>query len=140
MHIAAAVFMRHELMCSFVNRCWRRRAIFSVHHLRNRLRAMSPRRCATRRAVAARRSVSTPLPPRTDRIRWAELSVQSTAILRQVVAPIHLESYSTTDVAKRLGIPLASVRLLTELGHDHATGAGDRLVGARGQPRERLLR
>jgi hypothetical protein len=28
--------------------------------------------------------------------------------------PIHLEGYSITEVAKRLGIPLASVRLLTE--------------------------
>jgi hypothetical protein len=62
--------------------------------------------------VAARSSVLPP--PRTDRIRWADLSVQSTAILRQVVVPIHREGYSTTDVAKRLGIPIASVRLLTE--------------------------
>lgn len=64
--------------------------------------------------MAARSSVSTPLPPRTDKIRWSDLSAQSTAILRQVVVPIHLEGHSTTEVAKRLGIPLASVRLLTE--------------------------
>jgi hypothetical protein len=32
MHIAAAVFMRDQLMCGFVNRSWRRRLIFSVHH------------------------------------------------------------------------------------------------------------
>jgi DNA-directed RNA polymerase specialized sigma24 family protein len=65
--------------------------------------------------VAAREtSVSTPLPPRTDRIRWSALSVQSTAILRQVVAPIHLEGYKTTEVATRLGIPIASVKLLVD--------------------------
>jgi len=33
MHIAAAVFIRDEFMCSFMDRRWRRRAIFSVHHL-----------------------------------------------------------------------------------------------------------
>jgi DNA-directed RNA polymerase specialized sigma24 family protein len=56
--------------------------------------------------------VSTALPPRTDRIRWADLSVQSTAILRQVVAPIHLEGYTTTEVAKRLEIAQGAVKLL----------------------------
>jgi hypothetical protein len=65
--------------------------------------------CVGERAHA---SVSTPLPPRADRIRWADLSVQSTAILRQVIAPIHLEGSTATATAKRLGIPLASVRLL----------------------------
>ncbi len=64
--------------------------------------------------MSARSSVSTPLPPRTDRIRWADLSVGSTAILRQVVAPIHLEGYKATEVATRLGIPPGSVKLLTE--------------------------
>jgi hypothetical protein len=58
--------------------------------------------------------VSTPLPPRTDRTNWADLSVQSTAILRQVVAPIHLDGYKATEVATRLGIPIASMRLLVE--------------------------
>jgi hypothetical protein len=58
--------------------------------------------------------VSTLLSPRTGRIRWADLSVQSTAILRQVVAPIHLDGFTVTETAKRLGIPLASVRLLVE--------------------------
>jgi DNA-directed RNA polymerase specialized sigma24 family protein len=43
-----------------------------------------------------------------------DLSVQSTAILRQVVVPIHLEGYKTTEVATRLGIPLGSVRLLVD--------------------------
>jgi DNA-directed RNA polymerase specialized sigma24 family protein len=62
--------------------------------------------------VSARSSVSRPLPPRTDRINWADLSVQSTAILRQVVAPIHLDGHKATDVATRLGIPIGSVRLL----------------------------
>ena len=54
------------------------------------------------------------MPPRIDRIRWVDLSVQSTAILRQVVVPIHLEGYKTTEVATRLGIPLGSVRLLVD--------------------------
>ena len=58
-------------------------------------------------------SVSTPLPARTADIRWEFLSVQSTAILRQVVAPLHLDGYKTTDVATRLGIPPGSVKLLT---------------------------
>jgi DNA-directed RNA polymerase specialized sigma24 family protein len=31
-----------------------------------------------------------------------------------VVVPIHLEGYTTTEVAKRLAIPLASVRLLVD--------------------------
>lgn len=53
-------------------------------------------------------------PPRTDRIRWADLSVQSTAIFRQVVAPLHLEGCNATETAKCLGIPIASVRLLVE--------------------------
>jgi DNA-directed RNA polymerase specialized sigma24 family protein len=56
--------------------------------------------------------VSTPLPPRADRISWADLSVQSTAILRQVIVPIHLEGSTATETAKRLGIPIASIRLL----------------------------
>ena len=50
------------------------------------------------------------MPPRVDRIRWADLSVESTAILRQVVAPVHLEGHKTTDVAKRLGIPPVAAR------------------------------
>ena len=33
MDVAAAVLERDELMCSFVNCCWRQRAIFSFHHL-----------------------------------------------------------------------------------------------------------
>ena len=64
--------------------------------------------------MTARSSESTPVPPRIDRIRWVDLSVQSTAILRQVVVPIHLEGYKTTEVATRLGIPLGSVRLLVD--------------------------
>lgn len=51
----------------------------------------------------------------TGGIRWERLSSQGTAILRQVVVPIHLEGYSTGEVAKRLGIPPSSVRLLLEL-------------------------
>jgi DNA-directed RNA polymerase specialized sigma24 family protein len=58
--------------------------------------------------------VTTPLPPRVDRIRWAELSLQSSAILRQVVVPMHLDGYKATEVATRLGIPISSVRLLVE--------------------------
>ena len=76
--------------------------------------ASPSRACGRRRTVAASSSVTTPAPPRTDRIRWSDLSVQSTAILRQVVAPIHVEGYTTTEVVKRLGIPLGSVRLLVE--------------------------
>jgi len=64
--------------------------------------------------VAARSSVWTALPPRADRIRWADLSVQSTAILRQVIVPIHVEGFTATETAKRLGIPIASVRLLVD--------------------------
>ena len=52
------------------------------------------------------------------------LSVQSTAILRQVVAPIHLEGYSTTETAKRLGIPLSSVRLLVDFFANEIEGFG----------------
>jgi DNA-directed RNA polymerase specialized sigma24 family protein len=58
--------------------------------------------------------VTTPPLPRIDRINWADLSVQSTAILRQVVAPIHLDGHKATEVATRLGIPIASVRLLVD--------------------------
>lgn len=58
--------------------------------------------------------VTTPLPPRVDGIRWDLLSEQSTAILRQVLIPIHEEGYSVREVAKRLDIPERGVRLLTE--------------------------
>jgi DNA-directed RNA polymerase specialized sigma24 family protein len=58
--------------------------------------------------------VSTPPPPRVDRIRRADLSLQSSAILRQVVVPLHLEGEKTNEVAKRIGIPVGSVKLLVE--------------------------
>jgi DNA-directed RNA polymerase specialized sigma24 family protein len=68
--------------------------------------------------------VSTTLPPRTDRIRWADLSVQSVAILRQVVVPIHLEGCTTTETAKRLGIPLAAVKpLIAYFAEESASSA-----------------
>ena len=47
-------------------------------------------------------------------IRWELLSVQATAILRQVLWPIHAEGYSTTETAKRLGISPSAVRLLLD--------------------------
>jgi DNA-directed RNA polymerase specialized sigma24 family protein len=47
-------------------------------------------------------------------LSWRSLSVQSTAILRQVLVPIYLEGCSTTETAKRIGIPLSSVRLLVD--------------------------
>ena len=56
-------------------------------------------------------SVATPLPAMTE-AHWQALSAESVAILRQVLVPIHLEGFKTTEVATRLGIPLASVRLL----------------------------
>jgi hypothetical protein len=58
-------------------------------------------------------SVSTPLPAMTE-ARWQALSVQSVPILRQVLVPIHLEGYTTTETAKRIGIPVGSVRLLVD--------------------------
>jgi DNA-directed RNA polymerase specialized sigma24 family protein len=70
--------------------------------------------------------VATPLPPRVDRIRWADLSPQSTAILRQVVVPIHVEGYKATDVAKRLGIPPVAVRLLVDYFANEIGELGER--------------
>lgn len=49
MHVAAAVFMRDELVCSFVNRCWRRRANSFIHHFRSRLSGGTVSVCARRR-------------------------------------------------------------------------------------------
>lgn len=51
--------------------------------------------------------------PATD-IPWGKLSVQSTAILRQVVVPVSLEGYSPTETAKRIGISPSSVSLLSD--------------------------
>jgi DNA-directed RNA polymerase specialized sigma24 family protein len=53
-------------------------------------------------------------PPETAAIRWDQLSVQSTAILRQVVVPVSLEGYSPTETAKRIGISPSSVSLLSD--------------------------
>jgi hypothetical protein len=47
-------------------------------------------------------------------IRWKLLSVQSTAILRQVLRPIHAEGYSTTEIAKRIEISPFAVRCLAD--------------------------
>ena len=64
-------------------------------------------------ANAPGRSVSTPLPAMTAE-HWRMLSVQSTSILRQVLVPIHLEGYPSTETAKRIGISVSSVRLLAD--------------------------
>lgn len=45
--------------------------------------------------------------------RWQQLSVQSQAILRQVLIPMHVEGYTATEAARRLGVPVPAVRLLT---------------------------
>jgi DNA-directed RNA polymerase specialized sigma24 family protein len=62
----------------------------------------------------ADRSVTTPLPPRADRVKWELLSIESTAILREVLIPIHLEGFSTREIATRLEISPTAVKLLTE--------------------------
>jgi hypothetical protein len=56
------------------------------------------------------RSVSTPLPALTE-LNWLRLSVQSTAILRTVLIPLS-QGYSTTQVAKEIGISPSSVSCL----------------------------
>jgi hypothetical protein len=72
-------------------------------------------------ATSRGRSVSTS--PSTA-IRWERLSVQSTAILRQVVWPIHAEGYSATEIAKRIGISPFAVRLLSDFFANEVSDLG----------------
>ena len=66
-------------------------------------------------------ATTTPLPPQAGRINWADLSPESVAILRQVVVPIHLEGCTATETAKRLEIPIGSVKLLVKFFADEVT-------------------